>query len=79
MTDTFEDCLVLARTELKRARALIQTEISAYPAPIAGCDVQFNHLLAARQQVLTALCALDEAVFVPTPRSPTPHAGVESR
>ncbi|WP_299730452.1 hypothetical protein [uncultured Tateyamaria sp.] len=79
MTDRFEDCILAARAELKVARQLLQDEISSYPAPIAGCDAQFNHLLAERQKVLAALSDLDEIVFVPTPRSPTPQAGVESR
>lgn len=79
MTDTFEDCVLVARAELSKARELLQSEISNYPSPIAGCDAQFNHLLAERQKVLAALRSLNECVFVPTPRSPTPQAGVESR
>ena len=79
MPETFEGCILAARAELKVARQILQTEISAYPAPIAGCDAQFNHLLAERQKVLDALTSLEETVFVPTPRSPTPEAGVESR
>lgn len=79
MADTFEDCVLAARAELAVARQLLQDEISAYPSPIAGCDAQFNHLLAERQKVLAAIRSLDEFVFVPTPRSPTPQAGVESR
>jgi hypothetical protein len=54
-------------------------EISAYPTPISGCDAQFNYLLAERQKVLDAMRVLDHAVFVPTPRTPTQIAGVESR
>ncbi|MEM9433052.1 MAG: hypothetical protein AAGA12_03960 [Pseudomonadota bacterium] len=79
MTDSYEYCVIAARSELARARQLIQEEISSYPAPIAGCDAQFNHLLAERQKVLAAIRSLDDFVFVPTPRSPTPQAGVESR
>ncbi|MEM8656011.1 MAG: hypothetical protein AAGF36_14815 [Pseudomonadota bacterium] len=79
MADTFEDCVLAARAELAIARQLLQDEISSYPAPIAGCDAQFNHLLAERQKVLAAIRSLDDFVFVPTPRSPTPQAGVESR
>jgi len=79
MTDTFEDCLVAARAELAMARQLIQGEISGYPGPISGCDAQFNHLLAERKKVSVALRHLDSAVFVPTPRMPTPQAGIESR
>ena len=79
MAETFDDCILAARAELRAARQLIQNEISSYPAPIAGCDVQFNHLLAERQKVTQALQSLNDPVFVPTPRSPTPGAGVESR
>lgn len=79
MTDTFKDCILAARAELGVARKLLQSEISGYPVPIAGCDAQFNHLLAERQKVLTAIRSLDEVVFIPTPRSPIPQAGVESR
>lgn len=79
MSDPFEDCLLVARAELVAAKRMLDVEISAYPTPIAGCDVQFNHLLAERQKVRAAMAALDSEVFVPTPRSPTPQAGVESR
>lgn len=79
MSDTFEDCILAARAELAMAKQLIQDEISNYPAPISGCDAQFNHLLAERQKIFTAVRSLNEFVFVPTPRTPTPHAGVESR
>lgn len=33
----------------------IKMEIAEYPGPIAGCDAQFNHLLAERQRILDAL------------------------
>ena len=79
MADTFEDCVLAARAELAMARQLLKDEICTYPGPIAGCDAQFNHLLAERQKVLAAIRSLDAFVFVPTPRSPTPQAGVESR
>ncbi|WP_299652077.1 hypothetical protein [uncultured Tateyamaria sp.] len=79
MIDTYQNCIIAARAELAMARQLLQDEISSYPSPIAGCDAQFNHLLAERQKVLTAIRSLDEFVFVPTPRTPTPQAGVESR
>ena len=79
MKDSFQDWMVAARSELATARKLLNAEITGYPSPIAGCDAQFNHLLAERQKVLTALQSLDDVVFVPTPRSPTPMAGVESR
>lgn len=79
MTDEFQDCILAARTELTLARQILRDEISRYPTPISGCDVQFNHLLAERQRVQTALQSLDASIFVPTPRTPTPTAGVESR
>lgn len=79
MTDEFQDCILAARTELTLARQILRDEISGYPTPISGCDVQFNHLLAERQRVQTALQSLDASIFVPTPRTPTPSAGVESR
>ncbi|MFY0692540.1 MAG: hypothetical protein JXR14_11540 [Paracoccaceae bacterium] len=79
MPKTFETHLEAARAELDRARACLSAEIRDYPAPIAGCDAQFNHLLAQRQRVLDALGSLDAPVFVPTPRSPTEDCGVESR
>ena len=79
MKQDYEDCMLAAKAELSAARTQIQDQISRYPAPIAGCDAQFNHLLADRQRVLTALQALEEVVFVPTPRTPTPDAGIESR
>lgn len=79
MIDDFENCILAAHTELRCAKQMLSDEISHYPTPIAGCDVQFNHLLAERQKVLAALEALNAAIFVPTPRSPTPGTGVESR
>ena len=79
MTDRFEDCLLAAKSELSAAKRIVQSEIASYPGPISGCDAQFNHLLAERQKILSALRALEKPVFVPTPRTPTPQSGVESR
>ncbi len=79
MTETYDTCLILARAELLRARALLADEITQYPTPISGCDAQFNHLIAERSRIGDALTALNAAVFVPTPRSPSPDTGVESR
>ena len=79
MPDEIQDCIFAARAELRVAKQLLTEEISEYPTPIAGCDVQFNHLLAERQRVQAALQSLNSSIFVPTPRSPTPSAGVESR
>ena len=79
MADDFQDCILAAQSELMLAKHLLNDEISRYPTPIAGCDVQFNHLLSERQKVLGALQSLGASVFVPTPRSPTELEGVESR
>lgn len=79
MSPTYENSIKSAQRQLSDARQALNAEIAAYPTPIAGCDAQFNHLLAERQKVLDALRALSETVFVPTPRTPTEHAGVESR
>lgn len=79
MSDTYETCLIAAKAELSAARRLIHAEITTYPTPISGCDAQFNHLLAERQKISAALRALDSAPFVPTPRTPSPVAGIESR
>ncbi|MCG6901932.1 MAG: hypothetical protein LJE68_04550 [Rhodobacter sp.] len=79
MTDRHLHHIETAREALHRARKHLSAEISAYPAPISGCDAQFNHLLAERQKIANALSALSEPVFVPTPRSPSVSEGVESR
>lgn len=59
-----------ARRRLAEARVALDAEIHAYPTPIAGCDAQFNHLLAERRRVLAALRALEAPVHIPTPRAP---------
>ena len=79
MTETADDCIALAAAELRAARRQLADEISTYPAPISGCDAQFNHLLAQRQRVANALAALATTPFVATPRQPSPEARVESR
>lgn len=49
-----------ARDRLEAERKRIQAEISSYPAPIAGCDEQFNYLLERRSQVQRELARLVE-------------------
>ncbi|MCZ0940796.1 MAG: hypothetical protein OXJ55_19280 [Caldilineaceae bacterium] len=49
-----------ARARLEAERERIREEISSYPAPIAGCDEQFNYLLERRQQVRRELARLVE-------------------
>ena len=75
----FEESIEIAKSELLIARAALNGEISDYPTPISGCDAQFNHLLAERQKVLEALRVLEDVIFVPTPRTPSKSAGIESR
>jgi hypothetical protein len=59
-----------ARQCLAAARAALDEEIRAYPGPIAGCDAQYNHLLAERRRIHEALAVLEAEVHVPTPRAP---------
>ena len=49
-----------ARARLEAERERIREEISSYPAPIAGCDEQFNYLLERRAQVRRELARLVE-------------------
>lgn len=74
-----DDCLTIAEAELRQARQLILEELRLYPTPISGCDAQYNHLISQRGSVDAALRALGTLPFVATPRTPSPHAGVESR
>lgn len=60
----------LARVALERAHVELTDEIRNYPGPVAGCDAQYNHLLAERLRVQAALRALDEVIHIPTPRAP---------
>lgn len=70
MDTDISECITLAKTELLVAKQKIAAEILGYPTPIAGCDAQFNHLLAQRQKVEAALEALNADPHVPTPRQP---------
>ena len=49
-----------ARVRLEAEAKRIQAEISSYPAPIAGCDEQFDYLLERRSQVRRELARLVE-------------------
>ena len=79
MSQDFSDLLIEAERCLSEAQKLLTQEIASYPTPISGCDAQFNHLLAERSRAGAGLVALGHPVFVPTPRTPSPEAGVESR
>ena len=74
-----EDCLIVAKAELRMAQQMIRDEIRDYPTPVSGCDAQFNHLIGLHAALSDALSALEEPRFVATPRTPSPLAGVESR
>jgi hypothetical protein len=59
-----------ARAALAEAAAELDAEIHGYPTPVAGCDAQYNHLLAERCRIRAALRALEAHVHIPTPRAP---------
>ena len=59
MTEDYRACILAAQAELSAARQALTREISAYPTPISGCDAQFNHLLAERRKVASALIQTD--------------------
>ena len=46
---------------LERRLEAIRQEIASYPAPIPACDLQFNTLLAERDQAASELRRLTEA------------------
>ena len=71
MNIDFEASVAQAVASLKLAQSTLISEIKNYPTPIAGCDVQFNHLLEEKARVNAALEALDKQLFTPTPRQLT--------
>lgn len=79
MSSSYRIALSDAISALQDARTQIAAEMRDYPTPISGCDAQFNHLLGERQRIAAALDALNQPVFVATPRTLVPEAGVESR
>ena len=70
MSDPIQQRLTNATEQLLTARAHLVAEITGYPAPMSGCDAQFNHLLAQRHRIDAALDALSREVHIPTPRRP---------
>ncbi|MGR3291582.1 MAG: PrpF domain-containing protein [Paracoccaceae bacterium] len=76
---SYKTFLVSAQTNLEQARKVLAQEISDYPTPIAGCDAQFNHLLAKRSKIQNALHEISAEVFIPTPRTPDNGDRIESR
>ena len=71
MNTNFENNVSIALESLKTAQSTLVAEIKNYPTPIAGCDVQFNHLLEEKARVNAALNALNTQIFTPTPRQLT--------
>ena len=49
------------RALLAGERQRLQEEIRTYPTPIPRCDQQFNHLIARRELLFSALGRLDAA------------------
>ena len=68
--DPVAEAMAESRAALQSAQQTVAEEIRAYPMPISGCDAQFNHLLALRQQLGAALVALDSPAWIPTSRHP---------
>ena len=68
MDSEVNECVTLAKAQLNVARAKLAGEITNYPTPIAGCDCQFNHLLAELSRVNAALAALEQPRHTPSPK-----------
>jgi len=49
------------RAQLETEKARIYEAIGSYPAPIAGCDQQFNYLLEEQTRISRELVRLNEA------------------
>ncbi len=47
------------RSHLEGIRTSIHQELLAYPQPIAGCDVQYQHLSGERERISRELRRLD--------------------
>ncbi|MEM8732164.1 MAG: hypothetical protein AAGF79_19805 [Pseudomonadota bacterium] len=76
---SYDTHLAHATRALRAAMTEVREELRAYPTPVSGCDVQYNHLIGTRNAVSLALKALETPPFVATPRTSFPEAGVESR
>ncbi|MEM7767231.1 MAG: hypothetical protein AAF253_07050 [Pseudomonadota bacterium] len=77
--EAYEAALDDARAALEEASAQPRQQIANYPAPISGCDAQFNQLLSDRARISRAIDALKAVPFMPTPRMLEPAAFLESR
>lgn len=69
-TPSVDGLIRSARAKLIRAQKLLNEEIAAYPPPIAGCDAQFNHMLAERRRLRIVLRVMDEEIPAATSRDP---------
>ena len=63
MPESYDSLRSAAEAALRDARQALDREIADYPTPIAGCDAQFNHLLAERRRVLAANRAAAEGSY----------------
>lgn len=68
MQYAYETALNSALSELMKAQQLLAKEIASYPAPISGCDAQFNRLLSDRVRITNTLRSINSQPFVPTSR-----------
>ncbi len=68
MEYSYETALTKALSELEKAQRLLAKEIASYPAPISGCDAQFNRLLSDRVRIRNTLRSINSQPFVPTSR-----------
>ena len=75
----YSEQILQATQLLHSAKETLNVEINNYPTPIAGCDAQFNYLLAERTKVDAALRKLRQDVFIPTPRQLNPNDKIEVR
>lgn len=48
------------KDRLRKRIAELNAEIGAYPAPITGCDAQFNHLLEERARLNAELTRFEK-------------------
>ena len=64
---------MISKTEQKVLQALksVETQLESYPTPIAGCDVQFNYLLAERQRLARRIRQIRDGIHF-IPQSPEP-------
>ena len=57
------DALKAKLETLEAERLRVSNEISAYPAPIAGCDAHFTHLLEERVRLSEEISRLQRELI----------------